>query len=100
MIGLGYVGLPLAVALAKSFDVLGLDIDARRIAELESGHDRTHELDAQALAGSTLRYTSERQQANKNCCGDQILPHKEDNRIRPVDYSQNLICLSDAASLR
>ncbi len=59
VIGLGYVGLPLAVALARSFDVLGLDIDARRIAELESGHDRTHELDAQALAGSTLRYTSD-----------------------------------------
>ena len=59
VIGLGYVGLPLAVALARSFDVLGLDIDARRVAELESGHDRTHEIDAARLAGSTLRYTSD-----------------------------------------
>ena len=59
VIGLGYVGLPLAVALARSFDVLGLDIDARRVAELESGHDRTHEIDAATLAGSALRYTSD-----------------------------------------
>ena len=59
VIGLGYVGLPLAVALARSFDVLGLDIDARRVAELESGHDRTHEIDAARLAGSALRYTSD-----------------------------------------
>ena len=59
VIGLGYVGLPLAVALARSFDVLGLDIDVRRVAELESGHDRTHEIDAATLAGSALRYTSD-----------------------------------------
>lgn len=59
VIGLGYVGLPLAVALARSFDVIGLDIDARRVAELQSGHDRTHEVDAATLAGSALRYTSD-----------------------------------------
>jgi UDP-N-acetyl-D-galactosamine dehydrogenase len=59
VIGLGYVGLPLAVALAKSFDVVGLDIDRRRVAELESGHDRTHEVDEATLSASGLRYTSE-----------------------------------------
>jgi UDP-N-acetyl-D-galactosamine dehydrogenase len=59
VLGLGYVGLPLAVALARSFDVLGLDIDARRVAELRSGHDRTNELDREALGASTLRYTSD-----------------------------------------
>jgi UDP-N-acetyl-D-galactosamine dehydrogenase len=41
VVGLGYVGLPLAVALARQFFVTGLDIDRRRIAELSEGHDRT-----------------------------------------------------------
>ena len=59
VIGLGYVGLPLAVALARSFDVTGLDIDRRRVEELSSGHDRTHEVDAGALAASTLKLTSD-----------------------------------------
>ena len=55
VIGLGYVGLPLAVALAKQFDCWGLDIDPGRIAELEQGRDRTGEISAEALAASTLR---------------------------------------------
>jgi UDP-N-acetyl-D-glucosamine/UDP-N-acetyl-D-galactosamine dehydrogenase len=54
VIGLGYVGLPLAVALAGKFDCTGLDIDARRIAELEKGHDRTGEISTERLAASTL----------------------------------------------
>ncbi|MDB5679103.1 nucleotide sugar dehydrogenase [Sphingomonas bacterium] len=59
VIGLGYVGLPLAAALAKSTDCWGLDIDARRIAELRDGHDRTGELDTTALEKTTLKLTSE-----------------------------------------
>ena len=58
VIGLGYVGLPLAVALSRTFDVVGFDIDAARIAELREGHDRTREIDAQALAASSLKLTS------------------------------------------
>jgi UDP-N-acetyl-D-galactosamine dehydrogenase len=54
VIGLGYVGLPLAVALARTFQVTGIDIDGRRIAELKQGHDRTNEVDSQALAASSL----------------------------------------------
>jgi UDP-N-acetyl-D-galactosamine dehydrogenase len=41
VIGLGYVGLPLAVALARHMPVVGFDIDAGRIAELSAGHDRS-----------------------------------------------------------
>ncbi|MEP7005249.1 MAG: nucleotide sugar dehydrogenase, partial [Sphingomonas bacterium] len=55
VIGLGYVGLPLAVALSKQFDCWGLDIDPGRIAELERGRDRTGEISSNALAASTLR---------------------------------------------
>ena len=54
VIGLGYVGLPLAVALARKFDTIGFDIDGARIAELRAGHDRTREVDEAALAGSRL----------------------------------------------
>ena len=59
VIGLGYVGLPLAVALARQFEVTGLDIDARRIAELRQGHDRTNEVEDQVLAGSSLKLTDD-----------------------------------------
>src|SRR3546814_14287516 len=55
VIGLGYVGLPLAVALARRFDCIGIDIDSNRIAELKAGHDRTREVTPDTLADSGLR---------------------------------------------
>ena len=58
VVGLGYVGLPLAVALAKSFPTVGLDIDESRIAELKTGHDRTDEIDDARLAASELHYAA------------------------------------------
>ena len=57
VIGLGYVGLPLAVALARHFPVIGYDVDAARIAELRQGHDRTGEIDADVMTESTLCVT-------------------------------------------
>jgi UDP-N-acetyl-D-galactosamine dehydrogenase len=57
VVGLGYVGLPLAVALARSFEVKGYDIDSSRIAELKGGHDRTREVDADALRATALALT-------------------------------------------
>ncbi|MDP3674473.1 MAG: nucleotide sugar dehydrogenase [Novosphingobium sp.] len=59
VIGLGYVGLPLAVALAKQFETTGLDVDQRRIAELLSGHDRTGEIERERLAASSLTLTAD-----------------------------------------
>ncbi len=59
VVGLGYVGLPLAVALAKSFETWGLDVDTGRIAELERQHDRTGEIDTDRLAASSLRLTTD-----------------------------------------
>lgn len=49
VVGLGYVGLPLAVAFAQRLDVIGYDIDADRVAELTRGHDRTLEVTSEEL---------------------------------------------------
>ncbi len=58
VIGLGYVGLPLAVALARNFPVVGFDIAEDRIAELQAGEDRTGEVDSARLRGSSLRLSA------------------------------------------
>lgn len=61
IIGLGYVGFPLAVEFGKLYPTLGFDIDASRIAELNRGYDRTQEVsDAQLKASTQLRFSSER----------------------------------------
>jgi UDP-N-acetyl-D-galactosamine dehydrogenase len=59
IIGLGYVGLPLAVALAKHGPVTGYDRDAARIRELRAGRDRTGEVAPEALAASALALTDD-----------------------------------------
>ena len=60
VIGLGYVGLPLAVSFAKKFDVVGFDINDARVKELAHGHDRTREVSEDELASSTsLRFTTD-----------------------------------------
>ena len=55
VIGLGYVGLPLALALARKFETWGIDVDRSRIAELRDGHDRTGEIEGPDLQASTIR---------------------------------------------
>ncbi len=60
VIGLGYVGLPVGLAFArKSQDAVGFDISERRIRELRAGHDRTNEVEDDALRSTTLRFTSD-----------------------------------------
>ena len=55
IIGLGYVGLPLAIALAKEFVVIGFDINENRIDELSKGYDRTNEVPSDVLRATTLQ---------------------------------------------
>ena len=60
VIGLGYVGLPLAVAFAARNDVVGFDVGAARIEELAAGQDRTLEVSPDALRGAArLSFTSD-----------------------------------------
>ncbi|WP_426702074.1 Vi polysaccharide biosynthesis UDP-N-acetylglucosamine C-6 dehydrogenase TviB [Rhodanobacter sp. Col0626] len=53
IIGLGYVGLPLAVEFGKHYDTVGFDINIARVDELRSGHDHTLEVDAAELASAS-----------------------------------------------
>jgi UDP-N-acetyl-D-galactosamine dehydrogenase len=57
IIGLGYVGLPLAVAFSQKYHVVCFDINEARIDELKSNYDRTLEIDAPTLKDSPLHYT-------------------------------------------
>lgn len=60
VVGLGYVGLPLAVAFGRRFDTVGFDINAQRVVELREGRDSTLEVDADELAqAKRLRCSSD-----------------------------------------
>lgn len=59
VVGLGYVGLPLAHALAAKFDVVGIDISSNRVDELRAGKDRTRELGPDELRGSSLAFSTD-----------------------------------------
>jgi UDP-N-acetyl-D-galactosamine dehydrogenase len=86
VIGLGYVGLPLAVALAKTHpgaQLVGFDTDSSRIAELRGGIDRTLEVDAAALAATRMRFTDR----DEDCAGATVIivtvPTPVDDSNRP-----------------
>jgi UDP-N-acetyl-D-galactosamine dehydrogenase len=63
IVGLGYVGLPLAVEFGKHYDTIGFDINAGRVADLQKGHDSTLEVgDAELAEAKYLRYTTDLEQ--------------------------------------
>jgi UDP-N-acetyl-D-galactosamine dehydrogenase len=98
VIGLGYVGLPLAVALARKFAVTGLDIDPERIAELRDGRDRTREVAAAELEAASLKLTDEADE----CAGANLyiitVPTPVDEANRP-DLSAVLAATRTVAGL-
>jgi UDP-N-acetyl-D-glucosamine/UDP-N-acetyl-D-galactosamine dehydrogenase len=83
VIGLGYVGLPLAVALARKFDTTGFDIDQDRIRELCDGRDRTREVEEQELRATSLKLTAQA----TDCAGADVyivtVPTPVDQANRP-----------------
>ncbi len=58
VVGLGYVGLPVAVAFGRKSPTIGFDINAARVAELKSGHDSTREIEDAELKASDIKFTS------------------------------------------
>ncbi len=67
IIGLGYVGLPLAVEFGKKFETLGFDINQKRIGELNAGRDSTLEVSVSELASTTSLRFSDNVSDLKNC---------------------------------
>lgn len=59
VMGLGYVGLPVAVAFGKRGRTIGFDINQKRLAELREGHDRTNEVASADLKDSTIVFTAD-----------------------------------------
>ncbi len=59
IVGLGYVGLPLAAHLSRHFSVIGYDNNPVNVAEFKKGHDRTMELTDEELKKSRIRFTSD-----------------------------------------
>jgi UDP-N-acetyl-D-galactosamine dehydrogenase len=59
VVGLGYVGLPLATLLARKYDVLGFDINVTRVQELNDNLDRTREVDSQTLQESGIEFVDD-----------------------------------------
>ncbi len=65
VIGLGYVGLPVAVAFGKKHHVIGFDVNKARIAELKSGKDRTLEVEADDLQQADILFTDNENELEK-----------------------------------
>ena len=98
VVGLGYVGLPLAAALARKFEVTGFDVDAERVAELREGRDRTREVDDEVLRQSALTVTDRPDE----CAGADVyivtVPTPVDSANRP-DLSAVLAATRTIAKL-
>ena len=59
IVGLGYVGMPLAVALAKKVNVIGYDLNKKKIELYKSGIDPTNEVGNEAIKQTTVEFTSD-----------------------------------------
>ena len=59
VVGLGYVGLPLALAFSKFFSVTGFDIKKERVEELSRGFDKTGETSKKELSAANITFTSD-----------------------------------------
>ncbi|WP_411843770.1 nucleotide sugar dehydrogenase [Salinicoccus sp. HZC-1] len=65
VVGLGYVGLPVAVSFGKKHKVIGFDINEERIRELRKGYDRTNEVENNDLKEANIIYTSDKEELKK-----------------------------------
>ena len=84
VIGLGYVGLPLAVEFGKKRSVVGFDINTKRIAELKNGHDHTLETEVEELqAAEFLRFTTQLEDLRGSNCFIVTVPTPIDEHKRP-----------------
>lgn len=66
VVGLGYVGLPVAVSFGNKHKVIGFDINEGRISELKNNYDRTNEVTTEKLEASDVEYTSDRDKLSES----------------------------------
>ncbi len=59
VVGLGYVGLPAAIALSRKWPTIGFDINKARIGQLQTGHDKTKEVSREELSATSMKLTSD-----------------------------------------
>jgi UDP-N-acetyl-D-glucosamine/UDP-N-acetyl-D-galactosamine dehydrogenase len=90
--GLGYVGLPLAVAFSRKAEVIGFDVSARKIDELRQGIDSTGEIGRAELSSCAIRFTTDPAQLSEAHFHIVTVPTPIDHHKRP-----NLSCLQAAS---
>lgn len=94
VVGLGYVGLPLAVALGRKTGVIGFDVSAARVAELSAGKDHTNEVDAADLAAASIEFTHNAEDLSRADFIIVAVPTPIDEANKP-----DLSCLISASNL-
>ncbi len=83
IIGLGYVGLPLACALSKHLDVVGFDISTERIDSLKKDVDTTGEVESEVLAAASLKLTNDPDDIRNKSCYIITVPTPVDEKNMP-----------------
>jgi UDP-N-acetyl-D-galactosamine dehydrogenase len=100
IIGLGYVGLPLAIAWSRHFKVLGFDPDPTRIEELRAGQDRRREARAEDLTpGPTLHFTSDPESLRQSDAFIVAVPTPIDEIKRPDLTALRTACVTVGSRL-
>ncbi len=92
IIGLGYVGLPLAVALSKYFTILGFDVNEKRVQELNNKFDHTNEISKERLEKTMIQFTTDSSQLTEQAIYIVTVPTPIDQNNLP-----DLTCLKKAS---
>ena len=94
VVGLGYVGLPIAVAFAKKVDVIGFDLNAKKIELYKNGIDPTHEVGDEAISKTTVEFVADEIRLREAKFHIVAVP-------TPVnaDYSPDLSCVEYASTI-
>jgi UDP-N-acetyl-D-galactosamine dehydrogenase len=101
IIGLGYVGLPLAVAFAEAgYDTIGFDLSQRRVDELRAGHDRTNEIEDVDIASSRAHFTANADEISRATTYIIAVPTPVDSANVPDMTAVLSACLTIAPHLR
>ena len=94
VIGLGYVGLPIAIELSKYYKVIGFDVSKKRVSELNSGIDKNNEFDVKKLRKKGILYTSKDHHLEKCNTFIVTVPTPVNNKNQP-----DVMIIKSAASL-